>query len=230
MTGAATIMRCPGCSLEMTAEPYEGNYGRALEIDVCHHCNGLWFDGRESLLLSARATLELFKSMAQRQAAARATQVPRRDCPHCQGELRETHDLQRLTRYTYYECAEHGRYTTFFHFLREKNLLRSPTPKQLAQLKARVKTVQCSNCGAPISLDRSEACVHCQAPVSVLSLEPLEAAVQKLKEKATQSPADAALIAERLRQTKADVEREFPSAETAATDLVIFGLRAFFNF
>jgi Zn-finger nucleic acid-binding protein len=47
-------MNCPGCgTAEMVEEQYAGNYGVQLTIDVCHFCNGIWFDGRESLQLSS---------------------------------------------------------------------------------------------------------------------------------------------------------------------------------
>ncbi len=225
-------MNCPGCTLEMSAESYAGTYGRAVELDVCHHCNGLWFEGRESLLLSPAATLDLFRSLAGRQAGARATLVRDKRCPACAEPLRETHNMQRATRFTYFECGTHGRYTTFFHFLREKNLLRAPTPKQLAELKKRVKVVQCSNCGAPIELARGEACAHCAAPVSILSTETLEQSVKQLKEKAERRVKDPGALAAELALTRERVERELREEELRqgaelATDLVMTGLRLF---
>ena len=178
-------MNCPGCGMsEMEVERYPGNYGASLEIDVCHHCNGIWFDGRESLQLSPGSTLQLFKSMHQRQQQARPTLLDAKACPRCQDALAETTDQVRTTRFSYFRCQSHGRYITFFQWLREKSLVRAPSPRELEALKAQVKMIHCSNCGAPIALDKETACGHCAAPISVLAAENLEKAVQSLQTKA----------------------------------------------
>ncbi len=176
-------MDCPGCTHPMQEERFDAMYGGSVEIDACHHCNGLWFDGRESLKLSPGATLKLFASMYARKASAHQPLVPDKHCPRCTGPLVETFDMQRGTRFTYFRCEEHGRYTTFFQFLREKNLVRAPTPKQMNELKASVKQVDCSNCGAPIVLAETVACVHCAAPVSILAEDSINQTLNELQAK-----------------------------------------------
>jgi Zn-finger nucleic acid-binding protein len=177
-------MNCPGCDLpDMRQETFAGNYGSTLQIDVCHHCNGIWFDGRESLQLAPGSTLQLFKSMHERHASARAPLLEAKACPRCKEALSETTDLVRNTRFSYFRCATHGRFITFFQWLREKSLVRAPNPKELDELKARVKVVNCSNCGAPISLEKEKACNHCAAPVSILATENIEKALQNLSTK-----------------------------------------------
>lgn len=153
----------------MAVEQYEGTYGRTVTIDVCHACNGLWFDGRESLLLSPGSVIRLFRSMHERHGTARAPQVPTSRCPRCAGPLKETSDLANFTRFTYLGCPTDGRFITFFQWLREKGLVRQPSPEELKELKARVKQVTCSSCGAPIELAAGTVCTHCAAPVSILS-------------------------------------------------------------
>jgi hypothetical protein len=166
----------------MATEAYAGNYGSTVEIDVCHHCNGIWFDGRESLQLSPGSTLKLFQSMHDRQAQARAALLEQMACPRCAGALKVSNDRVRNTAFTYFHCAQHGRYITFFQWLREKGLVRAPNPKELQDLKARVKVVNCSNCGAPVSLDKETNCSHCAAPVSILAPEAVEKALVPLKQ------------------------------------------------
>jgi len=188
-------MNCPGCEHEMDVQRFPANYGGEVEIDVCSHCNGIWFDGKESLQLSPGATLNLFKVLYSHNDAAKAQLQPNKACPRCAGPLKETNDMQRGTRFSYFRCEQHGRFITFFQFLREKNLVRQPTPKELQQLRAQVQTVKCSNCGAPIELSTHTACTHCSAPVSILSEENIKqtlADLQKREEKRTTVAPDAA--------------------------------------
>jgi len=202
-------MNCPGCTLEMDVQRFPANYGGEVEIDVCSHCNGIWFDGRESLQLSPGATLNLFRVLYARNDQAKAQLVANKSCPRCAAALVETHDMQRGTRFTYFRCATHGRYITFFQFLREKNLVRAPNPKELQQLRDQVKTVKCSNCGAPIELALSTQCTHCSAPVSILSEENIKQTLtdlQKREEKRTTVAPDAAA---RIVQAQLQAQRAY---------------------
>lgn len=231
-------MQCPGCeTTEMALEVYEGNYGTQLNIDVCHACNGLWFDGRESMMLSPGATLKLFASMQTRQASARAPLVDRRRCPHCRDPLADVADLARGTRFSYSHCRTHGRYTTFFQWLREKGLVRAPTPLELQQIRDSVKMVDCSNCGAPIALDHALQCTHCSAPVSIVNTESIQATMHQLHakemERTTFKPeklAEAMMLKHQLQQQYR--REEFTEALTGrgfrrpGADLVGLGLRA----
>ncbi len=230
---------CPGCTHPMQAELFSALYGGEVEIDACHHCNGLWFDGRESLQLSPGATLKLFASMYERKASALQPLVPVKSCPCCSQVLIETFDMQRATRFSYFRCEDHGRYTTFFHFLREKNLVRAPTPKQLAELKANVKQVDCSNCGAPIVLAQSVTCGYCAAPVSILSEDSINQTLEQLqRQEAKRTTVDPNLAA-RLVMDKLQASRDYDAvaprptyrwssagASTISGDLLVLGARA----
>ncbi len=232
-------MDCPGCTHPMQAEKLAATYGGELEIDACHHCNGLWFDGRESLQLAPGATLRLFASMYERKASAHQPLISDKRCPRCHNPLVETFDMQRGTRFTYFRCEAHGRYTTFFQFLREKNLVRAPTPKQLAELRATVKQVDCSNCGAPILLAQTVTCGHCAAPVSILSEDSINQTLKELQQKeakrTTVDPTVAArLVMDQLQAIKHDRELNAPLAyrwsargtHTVTGDLVELGAHA----
>lgn len=230
-------MDCPGCTHPMQAEKHAALYGGEVEIDECHHCNGLWFDGRESLQLAPGSTLKLFASMYERKAAAQQPLVPQKKCPRCGDLLVETFDMQRGTRFSYFRCQTHGRYTTFFQFLREKNLVRAPSPKQLAELKANVKQVDCSNCAAPIVLADTVTCRHCDAPVSILSEDSINQTLKELQEKeakrTTVDPTLAArLVMDKLKAIQEAQKFEEPvvyrwsASSSVKGDLVALGARA----
>jgi Zn-finger nucleic acid-binding protein len=234
-------MNCPGCTLPMDAETFNAVYGGTVEIDVCRHCNGLWFDGRESLQLTPGSTLRLFQAMYERREHAQQPLEPAKSCPRCAAALVETFDMQRGTRFSYFRCEQHGRFTTFFQFLREKNLVRAPTPKQLAELKDRVRQVSCSNCGSPIVLADSVTCTHCEAPVSILSEESISQTLQELHAQEVKRTTVDPTVAARLVMDKMAVERSFRelngpgglwgqsgfgSSDSPGGDLVELGARA----
>jgi hypothetical protein len=121
--------------------------------------------------------------MHERQSQARAELNQDKRCPRCNDALVEAHDQVRMTKFSYFRCAEHGRFISFFQWLKEKSLVRAPNPKELEALKAQVKFVNCSNCGAPVSLAKETACSHCNSPLSVLAPENLEKMVSQLAAK-----------------------------------------------
>ena len=103
------------------------------------------------------------------------------DCPRCNSRLALTHDLQRTTHFSYYRCDwGHGRLTPFVQFLLEKNFVRPMSGSELATLKARVRSVQCSNCGAPIDLQHDTVCPYCRSPLAILDPEAVNKALREL--------------------------------------------------
>ncbi len=190
-------VRCPGCGQKTVLERYEAHYGRTVEVDVCHACNGLWFDPREAQALTADSTVELLRSMRGRQESARAPQLDAHACPRCRAALKPTMDRVKGQVVTYLACpAGCGRFTTFFQFLREKHFVRDASAEQLAALKAAVKQVDCSNCGAPVDLARGTACAHCAAPVSFLATAPLDALLSQAAVRAPEPAEHEAAAAE----------------------------------
>jgi uncharacterized protein YbaR (Trm112 family) len=208
-------MNCPGCSQEMSARQFERNYARLVALDICHPCASLWFDGLESLALTPGAVLELFTLMSDNQPARRNPPGDRLACPRCHRPLALTTDMQRATRFRYWRCpAEHGRFITFFEFLREKNFVRPLSAAELADLKQHVKTVSCSGCGAPVDLNTGAACPYCRSPLSMLDPQQVEKVVEALKreearrQQGKEAGLDAALAA-RLAEDRAAVHRGF---------------------
>ncbi len=115
-----------------------------------------------------KSVLEVFQFIG-RAGRATNTLAAQFNCPVCSVALALTHDLQRTTRFTYWRCRnDHGQLITFHHFLREKNFIRSPSPAELAKLRATVRQVACSQCGAPVDLANATACTHCGAPVALI--------------------------------------------------------------
>jgi hypothetical protein len=202
--------------------PLEGLYGTRLSIDLCTACQGFWFDGREHLQLSPSAILQLFEIIHD----AKGPKAPfpaRLPCPRCGLRLSLTDDRQRATSFRYWRCARgHGRYITFFDFLREKDFVRELDSRQLAELKAHVRSVNCSNCGAPIDLARETVCSRCRTPLSMLDLEQVGHVVTELREAANKAshplPGGAAALAIALMRERQQVESAFRAMGTSSWD------------
>ncbi len=220
-------MKCPSCGNGMTVHTVDGHLSRPLEIDACDACQAFWFDAQESPRLSPASTLTLFSRIA--------AAVPRRSgsigrvlkCPRCGSRLLDTHDMQRNTKFSYSRCPHgHGRFTTFFNFLREKDFLRPLSADQIEALRRNVHTVNCSNCGAPIDLSAGSACAHCGSPLSMLDMQQAERIVEQLRAAATPRPVDPALPLE-LARVRREVDAAFAgSADTTSLwgDASSFGL------
>jgi uncharacterized protein YbaR (Trm112 family) len=166
----------------MEVHMLDGHLGRSIEVDLCEPCQSLWFDGKENLQLTPGATLTLFRAIGEhvRKPEAQAAELVK--CPKCKARLRRTQDMQRNTRFTYFRCPnDHGRLTTFFEFLKEKDFIRPLTPQQIAELRKNVQIVNCSNCGAPVDLAKGTACAHCRSPLSMLDMNQAERLVAQLK-------------------------------------------------
>lgn len=198
----------------MSGEVLDAHMGTSVTIDVCLSCQAFWFDGRESLRLTPAATLRLFRMIGEQAARARQPLPASCQCPRCRLALVLTQDMQRTTRFQYRRCpADHGRFITFFDFLREKNFIKPLSAEQIENLRAHVQTVNCSNCGAPIDLATSSACTHCRSPLSMLDLKQAEAVVSQLRDADRAGmPVDPAVALNRERARR-EVERAFAQFE-----------------
>jgi hypothetical protein len=160
----------------------DGHLARPVTIDLCLACQSFWFDERESLTLTPGSTLTLFRIIGEHVGQRQASTVDVAKCPRCRARLRRTQDMQRATRFAYFKCPNgHGRLTSFFDFLREKDFIKPLTPQQIAELRRNVQRVNCSNCGGPIDLSKSGACAHCGSPLSMLDMQQAEALVEQLQ-------------------------------------------------
>ena len=223
-------MDCPRCGAGMQEQTLDGHIGRPVVIDVCLPCQSFWFDAHESVQLSPGGTLALFRLIGEHTGRRTFSNADLAKCPRCHARLRLTQDMQRATRFSYLRCPnEHGRLTTFFDFLREKDFIRPLTAEQLAELRQNVQTVNCSNCGAPVDVTRGSACSHCGSPLSMLDLHQAEALVAQLRKADARAhqPIDPALPLNLLRARR-EAEAAFPhdGGESATSDLVEAGIRA----
>lgn len=188
-------MECPRCRAAMAEETLESHVGQPIVIDVCVACQSLWFDTRESLKLSPASTLTLFRTIGDGLQPVPGAPETGPRCPRCRVELRRTHDMQRATRFEYLSCPSgHGRLTSFYQFLREKDFIKPLSPAELRDLRAQMKAVNCSNCGAAIDLDVRSACGHCGSALSILDLGQADRLVEQLRQAdRTGQPADPTL-------------------------------------
>jgi hypothetical protein len=198
----------------MSVQTLEGRLGASIEIDLCVPCQAFWFDHRESLQLTPRSTLKLFRVIGDETGARRRALSATAKCPHCGSRLIPTHDKQRNVGFEYARCSRgHGRLTTFFDFLREKNFIRPLSAVQIEDLRRNVETVNCSNCGAPIDLAAHRGCSHCGSPLSMLDLRQTRDLILQLQNAdRTDRPIDPALPM-RLEQAKREVEAAFAAFE-----------------
>jgi DNA-directed RNA polymerase subunit RPC12/RpoP len=226
-------MNCPGCAAAMTALTLDGHMGTKVDLDLCAPCQVIWFDHLESLRLAPAGVLRLFRVIADGTPRSSAPLAHPLKCPRCELRLLITHDRQRNTPFQYWRCArEHGRLTTFFDFLREKDFVRPLSPQQLAELRENVQMINCSNCGAPIDLTAASACPHCGTPISMIDLKQIEAMTEHLRRAVEASRTVDPMLPARLAQEKSEVEALFASlrndearARGNSFDLIDAGLR-----
>jgi Zn-finger nucleic acid-binding protein len=168
---------------------FDGHLGRAVTIDLCAGCNGIWFDGMESHQLTPGSTLALFKQMGQAVAEANRPLAARKACPRCQARLTRELDKQRTTTFEAFRCpAGHGRYLTFGAFLRAKNFVRDLTPAEITELRRHVQSVKCTGCGAAVDVREHSACTFCHAPIAMIDPDQLQKTISALQEKEALRP------------------------------------------
>ncbi len=224
-------MNCPGCHVEMLTLDFERALIGRVSIDFCFPCQLIWFDGHEATELSPGGVIEVFKAFDAHHAEARNPLTSLLDCPRCTSRLQLTQDVQRTTHFSYFRCPYgHGRLSPFMQFLREKNFIRPLSGAELASLKAKVRSIQCSNCGAPVDLEHESACTYCHTPISILDPEAVARTVSELSTAETRRQSiDVNLLADALLQKAPSAEPSFPFDLTTgktglAVDLVAVGV------
>jgi|SRR5450631_1379997 hypothetical protein len=223
-------MDCPGCHAAMLPLEFERELlPSRISASFCFACQVLWFDQHDCAQLSPGGVLEVFKALNEHRSDARTALPELLDCPRCSSRLALTQDLQHTTHFSYYRCPfGHGRLSSFLQFMLEKNFIRPISGAELAALKAKVRTIQCSNCGAPVDLEHSVACAYCHTPISILDPDAVTKAVGALaaaeaNRKAVNVDALAdAIILQQQPETSSQI-----SATIMAVDLVAVGVGIF---
>ena len=176
-------MQCPACTAAMTALTLDGHLGTTVDLDLCAACQVIWFDRLESLRLSPGATLSLFRTIGARKQLSPPPLADPLKCPRCDLRLLLTNDRQRNTPFRYRRCArDHGRLITFFDFLREKDFVRPLSARSSPSCAPTCRSINCSNCGAPVDLTSASACAHCSTPLSMLDLNQIEGMAAHLRQ------------------------------------------------
>ncbi|MGE0684824.1 MAG: zf-TFIIB domain-containing protein [Candidatus Binatia bacterium] len=227
-------MECPNCRQPMDSQSFDGKYGKVVLLDLCFPCSGLWFDSHENLQLTAGAILRLFTILHEKHVAQLHTLRETLRCPRCTSMLRETLDMQRSTRFHYFRCLqEHGRFITFFQFLREKNFVRSLNAKEVSELTQYIKTLNCSNCGAAVDLEKTSACTYCRTPIAMLDPRQLETTLRELRQTEEKRQAGDPLLPTKFILDKLKTESEWKrqsgniyTADYSSFDLIQEGLTA----
>jgi len=180
-------MNCPGCAASMREIDFEASLTGRVAIDFCFACQVIWFDAHKSTELSPGGVLEVFKALDANRSQTRNALPALLHCPRCHSRLGLVQDLQRTTHFSYYCCTwGHGRLTPFLQFLREKNFIRAISGAELATLKAKVRVIQRSSCGAPVDLERDTACPYCRSPISILDPDAVSETLRALASAETQ--------------------------------------------
>ncbi len=204
-------MNCPCCHRAMAVEALPGHYGRDLELDLCTHCNVIWFDELEHVQLSGPATLKLVRDMHSRHDFDAVVELVSASCPRCDARLRSRSDRQRGVEFSSHVCVHgHGHFLSFYDFLKSKDMLRPLRGAKLKELREQVGCVGCTRCGAAVDLHTEVACTHCESPLMLLDPTALQDAVAAIhaeeQRKEAISPEEAAIDAALAR---ARTERAF---------------------
>jgi hypothetical protein len=160
----------------------DGHFGPEISFYVCAPCQSFWFEMFKALQLAPSATLQLMKFIGENSSQPRPTMAEILRCPDCGSTLKLTHDWQRNTKFNYWRCErEHGQFISFLDFLREKDFIHPISREQIAELKKTMQTVNCSNCGAPIDLNKDSACRSCDSPICMLDMAQPQRLIEQLQ-------------------------------------------------
>jgi Zn-finger nucleic acid-binding protein len=210
------MARCPCCRGAMTPHSADRLYGRSMTIDICRSCEGIWFDDQELLQLAPAGTLALLAEAVRDESRPGAMSFPTRVCPRCGTDLTETRDRQRNTPFSYYRCPRgHGKFITFFQFLRAKNFVRPLAVREIDELRKSIRQVNCVNCGGSVNIERDAACTFCGTPLAILDPDQVRKALGELG-RAAHPPADLRTLPLALAQERLRAERAFAEAGSGA--------------
>lgn len=185
-----------------------------VALDLCFHCQGIWFDQFESMQINPGGIIDLFKLIHAHRNDPRQPLSGTLHCPRCKEKLIAGLDLVRSGRFTYHRCLQnHGRFTAFAQFMIEKGFVRQLAPAEVSALAARIGTFHCTGCGAPIDIRTQSACSHCNSPLSILDPDAVEKALADYQQKEfnhihrdPEALADAVLAIEKQRQRQSAPE------------------------
>ena len=180
--------------------------GGTVELDLCFHCRGIWFDPQKNLRLTPASVLALFRLLHDHRDDARTPMSARLGCPRCRSALTQGFDVVKSGRYVTFRCGKlHGRFSPFSSFMVEKGFVRHLTVAEIDDIAQRVAVINCTGCGAPVDVRKDHACPHCR---SALSLLDPQAVAKAMKGYATAVAGPAGLKMSELADAIVMVERD----------------------
>jgi uncharacterized protein YbaR (Trm112 family) len=205
-----SALACPSCQAPMTRHRFPRKLMGEVELDLCFHCQGIWFDEFESLQIAPGGVVELFGLIYDHRDDDRTPVADVLCCPRCRERLLHGLDRVKSGSFNYHYCLQrHGRFTSFAQFMIEKGFVRQLSGAEIAALKARIGVVRCTGCGAPVDIRREAACGHCRAPLAILDPQAVERALAGYRQAEIRSKtldpqglADAILMTERDRSRR----------------------------
>jgi len=202
-----------------------------LTVDLCADCQAIWFDALESTQLAPGATLRLFEAIRTTRPAARRPLPATLPCPRCTLPLSLSQDLQHTRRFFYYRCSGgHARFTRSRNSS-ARRISSGRRRRPSLRLKASIREISCSSCGAPIELERDAACPYCRAPIAILDPDAIEGTVRALESaEARRTSVDVGALVEAMLDAQREARGSLSwSVETdhgssATVDLIRLGL------
>jgi Zn-finger nucleic acid-binding protein len=227
---------CPACQQIMHKQRYEKKLGGDVVLDLCFACQGIWFDEFESLQITPGGIIELFKQIHQHRDDVQQPLGEALRCPHCRDRLLHGLDIAKPGgRFNYHRCLQkHGRFITFGQFMIEKGFVRQLTANEVNTLAARIGSIHCQGCGAPVDIRQHPACPHCRSAIAILDPAAVEQALARYQHAEIQRTTvdvealgDAIIAREKEKSAEARrrrAERSNPAQSIDAVDLLANGI------
>lgn len=176
-----------------------GKLHRPIVLDLCFACQGIWFDKWESYQIAPEGIVELFRTLHEHRDDPRHPLSDWLCCPRCDEKLIKGLDVVKSGRFTYHRCPqEHGRFTIFGQFMIEKGFVRQLSQNEINTLAARIGTVNCTGCGAPVDIRTESACTHCRAPIAILDPNAVQQALENYADTQRRRIDDPLVLAETI--------------------------------
>ena len=229
---------CPSCQQTMSKHRFERLHHGEVILDLSYPCQGIWFDDFESVQITPGGIIELFKLLNEHRDDQHQPLRDPLQCPRCREKLLHGIDhAKHGGQFNYHRCLQkHGRFTTFGQFMIEKGFVRQLAPAEITALAARVGTIRCNGCGAPVDIRHNHACTHCRAPIAILDADAVEQALARYQHaeiKRTTVNVDALGDAIVMREReKSRLNREQPRGrieDIEVGDLLLSGVELIWN-
>jgi Zn-finger nucleic acid-binding protein len=216
---------CPSCHQVMAKHRFARNLHGDVVLDLCFPCQGIWFDGFESAQLTPGGIIELFKLIHAHRDGQRLPLTDPLHCPRCNESLLHGLDVAKHGgKFNYHRCLQkHGRFTTFAQFMIEKGFVRQLSPAEITELSARIGTIRCSGCGAPVDIRKDHACTHCRAPIAILDPEAVEQALAGYQQAEVKRTTISVVMRERERSRQQRERKADSIDQLDIGDLVVAG-------